>query len=380
MFKLEALQADRGDSLLLRYGSDADPRLIVIDGGVPGVYQKSLRPRLEQLRTAAGVDQLVLQMVMVSHIDGDHIAGVIALTNEMIKAFENGDEAPYKILKLWHNSFDDFIKTDDVDALGAAMDSAIQTADAGTDPFGLLGTSMEAGAIAADVRQGRTLRDGAKRLALAVNTPFEKIVFAPAAGKETIDLGSGLKFVVIGPNKERLEGLQTKWNEKLIQFKLAKDAETAEAIAADFLDKSPENLSSIVVLAECEGKTMLLTGDARGDDIVGGLRSAGLLKNGKLHVDLLKLPHHGSDRNVSTRFFEAITADHYVISANGENSNPDIATLVMLSEARGQDKFTIHLTNEENRLVNFFAQEKAKGKNYDVLFRRPNDLSIEIVP
>ena len=45
---------------------------------------------------------------------------------------------------------------------------------------------------------------------------------------------------------------------------------------------------------------MLLTGDARGDDVLAGLREAGLLRRSPLHVDVLKLPHHGSDRNVET--------------------------------------------------------------------------------
>ena len=45
---------------------------------------------------------------------------------------------------------------------------------------------------------------------------------------------------------------------------------------------------------------MLLTGDVRGDHVVSGLQRANLLPGGKAHVDILKIPHHGSDRTVDT--------------------------------------------------------------------------------
>ena len=89
-----------------------------------------------------------------------------------------------------------------------------------------------------------------------------------------------------------------------------------------------------MLLVEQAGKRLLLTGDARGDDIVEGLREAALLDNGSIHLDLLKLPHHGSDRNVETEFFRQVRADHYVISGNGKHDNPEIATLEMISLAR----------------------------------------------
>ena len=124
---------------------------------------------------------------------------------------------------------------------------------------------------------------------------------------------------------------------------------------------------------------MLLTGDARGDDILAGLAGARLLKNGRCHVDLLKIPHHGSDRNVSTEFFQQVTADHYVISADGQHGNPDIAMLQMLSQARqADDGFTVHLTNPEPRLQTFFAAERSRGRSYSVVFRKPEQRSMTV--
>jgi beta-lactamase superfamily II metal-dependent hydrolase len=198
---------------------------------------------------------------------------------------------------------------------------------------------------------------------------------APKQGEKTVAFGGGLSFTVLGPNQQRVENLQKEWDKQREKLKKAGKTE-AQAISAAFVDKSVYNLSSIILLATAGNRRMLLTGDARGDDIVAGLKSAGLFQGDRFQVDILKLPHHGSDRNIAPEFFERVTADHYVISANGKYGNPEIATLQMLSQARGQDHYTIHLTNQEDRLVDFFNQEKASGKTYDVRFRPKNLPSI----
>ena len=108
---------------------------------------------------------------------------------------------------------------------------------------------------------------------------------------------------------------------------------------------------------------MLLTGDARGDFVIKGLVAAGILddEQGSLKVDILKLPHHGSDRNVEESFFEQLTADHYVISADGLHHNPDVPTLRMLAKARGDEPYTLHLTFEEKAFENTSAKTKKEA-------------------
>ena len=101
------------------------------------------------------------------------------------------------------------------------------------------------------------------------------------------------------------------------------------------------------MLVEAEKKRILLTGDARGDKIIEGLKLAGLLgagANAKLKVDVMKVPHHGSANNVEDDFFEKIVADHYVFSGDGEHGNPEREAVEMLLEARPNDSFTMHFT------------------------------------
>jgi hypothetical protein len=112
-----------------------------------------------------------------------------------------------------------------------------------------------------------------------------------------------------------------------------------------YVDRSVPNLSSIIVLAEAGGKSMLLTGDARGDKILEGLEQNRILPTGgTMHVNLLKVPHHGSANNLDDDFFERITADHYVFSGDGEHGNPERESLQMLWDARGDAAYTVHLT------------------------------------
>src|SRR5262249_30315172 len=151
-----------------------------------------------------------------------------------------------------------------------------------------------------------------------------KLLLAPLE----LDMGNGLKATIVGPLKDQLEALQAEWD-KFVKKKAAAPKDKVAEIAS-YLDKSVTNLSSIVVLVELDGKRILLTGDARGDFVLEGLKAAGALA-GTLHLDVLKVPHHGSNRDVEVEFFEQVTADHYVISADGKFGNPDPDMLEMIA-------------------------------------------------
>jgi len=56
-------------------------------------------------------------------------------------------------------------------------------------------------------------------------------------------------------------------------------------------------------------------------------------KHGKYHIDILKVPHHGSDRKASTEFFDTVYADYYIVSANGRDDNPSPYTLKWIIES-----------------------------------------------
>jgi hypothetical protein len=372
IFTLEALDAGQGDALLLHYGSTEKPLVAVIDGGPSGVYKRSLRPRLEQLRAARNPGgPLELQLLAVSHIDDDHIRGVLDLTAQLMEEEEENRDRSYEIRALWHNSFDDVVG----DGGAGAVPASVATLGTGGAPAaaGVL-VSRPAQLVVASIDQGRRLRDNARGLKLDLNTPFQDVVVAP----REVDWKDGLKLTIVSPDEHRLADLHEKWDS------FVRKKQAAPASVAAFLDTSVFNLSSIVVLAEAGGRKMLLTGDARGDDVLAGLQQAGLLDQPPLEVDLLKLPHHGSDRNVETDFFRRIVARHYVVSGDGTDGNPETATLKMIAEARDDDDFALHLTNRsgkndlESRLAAFEADEKRRGRKFGIDFREDSELSVKV--
>ncbi|MEM9072926.1 MAG: hypothetical protein AAGE52_30745 [Myxococcota bacterium] len=336
VFGLEILQAFHGDCLLLHHGTDDGVDVMVVDGGPTKTYKKHLRPRLLELRDSRVGDQTFNIEVMVSHADGDHIQGIIELAEEIEERFDDGDEPLLDIFDLWHNSFDD--------VFGNAA-SKIAAALSQPNSFGTaVAASHHGGAFAASIKEGRTLRRIANRMGWSVNQPLGVI----RNDMDAVAYGDGLTLTVVGPLAHRYEALHEKWDKEVKKHGWSSgDA----AAASRRFDTSVTNLSSIVCMAEMGGKSILLTGDARGDDIVEGLESLGYLDpGGSMTVDVLKVPHHGSDRNVSTEFFRRVKAKNYVISGDGSHHNPDETTLDMIVRARGHKaRYTVHMTNRTGK-------------------------------
>lgn len=100
-----------------------------------------------------------------------------------------------------------------------------------------------------------------------------------------------------------------------------------------------------------------------------------LAPGGSMQIDVVKLPHHGSIRNVDRDFFERITADHYVFSADGKHHNPDVETLELLTEVRGGAAYTLHFTNHVPDVAEFLERDQPV-RRYQVVVRDEADLSI----
>jgi beta-lactamase superfamily II metal-dependent hydrolase len=372
IFTLEALEAKHGDALILHHGTKTAPRLVVIDGGPRGVYNKSLRPRLEELKASrAPGGALAIDLLMVSHIDDDHIQGVLELIEDLVDLDQNDEELPYDIKTLWHNGFDDLTKADPADVASAA--EAVRPVALGDAPPG--DVSRQAALILVSVPQGKKLRSQARLLDL--KTPGLVTYKGGAAKSLAVGAAGGLSFRVVGPSAKRVEALRKEWT-KTVKKKSKVSPVEWQAIAAAYVDDAVANLSSIVVLASVGKRSMLLTGDARGDDILAALKEAKLLKAGRLHVDLLKLPHHGSDRNVEIGFFEDITADHYVISADGRFDNPDVETLDMIAKARKKSAYTVYVTNSIPRVNARLKAMKVANPKLKIVVRDKDALSVKV--
>jgi hypothetical protein len=100
-------------------------------------------------------------------------------------------------------------------------------------------------------------------------------------------------------------------------------------------DKAPPNGSSIAFLAEFRDRSILFGADAFPTVLYPALLRLARDRSGfsddvaeddvpPLHVDVFKLPHHGSRANIAADLFDVIRADHYVISTSGKRfDHPD---------------------------------------------------------
>ncbi|MBX3481543.1 MAG: hypothetical protein KF842_14195 [Caulobacter sp.] len=344
---LEVIRARKGDCLMLHYGTAKYPRTILIDGGPSGVYEPHLKASLSALRAARGLgdgEGLDLDMIMVSHVDDDHIKGLLDMTRELLDQQAAQQPVSVRTRTLWHNSFPDI--------LGARPAELASVRPWG--PAALTGVAPEAddleegdhdlALLLASVGQGAQLRDDARALKWPLNRQFKGKLVCADVQPTRIKMPGGVTLTVIGPLRPELEALWAE-HQKWLKAKAASDKAEAAKLQA-YIDGSVPNLSSLVVLAEAKGRSLLLTGDARGDKVLEGLRAAGRLDDtpgAVLHVDVLKVPHHGSANNLETGFFRQITADHYVFTGDGEHGNPEREAFEMLFDARPGADFDIHL-------------------------------------
>ena len=360
MAKLECLGAKHGDCLVLHHGS----KKILFDGGPSGVYHQFLKKWIAENKPPGG--PLVFDLGMVTHIDDDHINGLLALANDMGRRLDDAEPQDVSFKQFWFNSFSGLTGQDFHSASVAEVVASASTA--GFNPHSGTFDDSRTGAIIASVSQGHKLSNSLSKLGLGGNGTFNGLV----QGHKEVELANDLVLDVIGPQTERLQQLREEWDEEI----------PVGTIAA-FTDKSVPNLSSIVIMIKAGDKKLLMTGDARGDDILKYLEDADYPIDGTMELDVLKTPHHGSDRNVTLEFFKALPAKTYVISADGAHGNPDSPTIQWIAEARGNAPFEFVFASpmktaaKQEELENQLEELKT-SRNFTWRFRKSSDLSIDV--
>jgi hypothetical protein len=287
MLRLEMLPARHGDALWIEYGDPGHPHRLLIDGGP---RSRTLREQLAE-RVGAG-----LELLVVTHIDADHISGVLAILAD--------PEVRVSARDVWFNGWEHL----PTDVLGA--------------------------------KQGEALGAAIRRRRLPWNTDFGgRAVAVPDEGAlPAVHLPGGMRLTVISPTGRELAALRPVWKEEVEKAGLVPGVAAQEAAAAppDLLgahpiepeelaaepfeeDPSAANGASIAMLAEVEGKTLLLTGDAHGGVLADGLRRlAGSRGVSRVRVDAFKLPHHGSKHNLSPEVLGLVDCRRFLFSTNGD--------------------------------------------------------------
>ena len=94
--QIEMLPAQHGDCLLVQYGTDPDRARVLIDGGPANAYA-GIRDRL---CSSLGGDRSI-DVLVVTHVDTDHIEGVLELLADTTLGIDVGD--------VWFNGYDHLV-------------------------------------------------------------------------------------------------------------------------------------------------------------------------------------------------------------------------------------------------------------------------------
>lgn len=369
--RLKIFQSDGGDCLLLEGSSG---RTMLCDGGMRKSFATFVRPELAKLRAQGRT----LDLIYVSHIDNDHITGVLQLLEDEVEwrvydfHVKNGDTVkkpkvprPPEIGGILHNAFRDMVSKNPKELENQLVASApVLYATAIKD---LITAADHMQGIAAGIPDALKVSGLVKKEALniPVNRPPgveepSRLLFAGQPGDQ-FELGS-MRFTLLGPTEEELTQLRKGWNNWLRDPKnkdnLRKIREELKRRIEEFsngiLTTSPydlhdwngippfkgvtaPNVASLMFLVEEDGHTLLLTGDGQQDLILAGLERTGNLDDGFLHVDVLKVQHHGSESNMDENFAQRVSADHYVFCGNGSHTNPDRKVIRQIFASRMSD-------------------------------------------
>jgi beta-lactamase superfamily II metal-dependent hydrolase len=341
MFRIDMLPAQRGDALWLTYGDPEKPRHVLVDAG-PSETIPTLVPSLERNLGELGRGANRVELLAISHIDADHIQGVVSLLSgpARVKLFRD----------VWFNGFEHLRP----DTLGA---------EEGEQLTRLLSEER--------TRWNRAFKGDA-------------VVVADDGELPTKRLAGGLELTLLSPTAAGLSRLVPKWKRECEKAGLieGKGAEVPRAWRRDeFLgfdvdtlasmpytrDRAEANGSSIAFIARYEGASVLCAADAHSEVMEASLDR---LSPKPHRFTAVKVSHHGSRANLSPGFLERVRSRNWLISTNGAKfGHPSPQALARIVTT--QQKPVFHLNYVTEHVEDLI---KGAGERYTVkLPRRRRD-------
>ncbi len=298
MIKLQLLPASFGDCLLLSYGSDGALHYVLVDAGLKGTYTQTLKPALEKLGSRAAFD-----LVVVTHLDRDHICGMLPLVEAMPDLIGPAD--------IWFNGHDhlsgDVMGTAEAESLGKLLQRKGLPWNEAFDRRAVVVPEKGHG----DLPQ-RTLPGGAT---ITLLSPYQAQLDALAVAWDGDNLGSWEKTTLAGGPETTADDILGK-RRPLGSVDVSKVLKLAGQPFSQ--DTTPPNGSSIAFLFEFGGQRILFGADAFPGVLLKSLQR--LASSGdRYRVDAFKLAHHGSMDNLSPDLLSALDCPCYLVSTNGSS-------------------------------------------------------------
>lgn len=327
---IQFLPARQGDAIWITWGAGHQ---ILVDMGTRATG-KAIRKRLSE----AGGEHRAFDLLVVTHIDTDHIGGVMS---GLVEAKELAP--PVTFADVWFNGWEHLHdrKVSRLEGMGV-KDGEKLGAWLSTRPWN------------EKFRRGPVRRD-------ATTFPVKKFP-------------EGLTLTVLGPSKRRLVEQQSTWTKELHDALNPKRPRvrktTLEGLGTGVepviderkqlvslaesetgIDGSAANATSICLLLEHGETRVLLTGDGLASDIATALGELAAQRtelldeeSSRVRLDLVKMPHHGSQNNVDRALVELITCRDWLFSSDGtiykHPDPPAIARILAWGDPRPRLIFT----------------------------------------
>lgn len=306
MLKIEMLPAAHGDAIWIEYGDASKPRRILIDAGPVNTYNAVY----QSIKTATKRQKNV-ELFVITHIDTDHIDGAVLLLRDDTLNVEFGD--------IWFNAWQQLAPESVPDSYGPEQGEFVAA------------------------------------LVNLKNRPWNQafsggaIVVPDSGSLPVCSLSGGATITLLSPGDRQLRRLRRNWasvigdagwtpgdaQASLARLEDRKEYEPAlrrDSFSEDTFgtDNAVANGSTIAFVFEHEGKRCLFAGDAFPDVLACGLAryadDNGI--KGRVPLDVLKVPHHGSAKNWSPELHQRLTAKNFLISTSGAKfRHPDRQTI-----------------------------------------------------
>jgi hypothetical protein len=355
--------AGDGDCLLI--SDDAGTRHLLVDGGRKGTFESHTSPDLTME---------LIDVVCVSHIDDDHISGILRLFDDEVDwrrhkfaksrgrpTKEPSRPQPPKVKEVWHNALFGLLGDDlEVRAQNALTTSANLLRARGYADAALANENIVNGERSA-MELARRLSPQQLNIKLNDSSNGAILIRDNARGRRF----GRIRVKVIAPSQADIDQLRITWQKWIednpsaideLRDHLRGDEQTlaASAAAAPTADLgegveniTAPNLASIALLVEERGVSVLLTGDADSAEILHGLEMTNeidpigpgddlgaLRKDQRFHCTVLKVQHHGAEANITEEFVARVSADSYLFCGNGAHHNPELDVVRAFAEAR----------------------------------------------
>ncbi len=368
-----------GDSIFIKINDYT----VLIDGGYVNTYNKFIKPELIKMNSQA----LALNHIIVTHIDKDHISGIIKLIKE------NNNSPFIKIDNIWHNSFKHIKEFNhDIKFKGKSVQE-LQI------DYNLKEEQTE---IIKDISavQGSTLASVLLESSYNWNTEFEGKAVS-VDNRSIINLTDEITLKLLSPSIEKLSDLNLDWKKELYKkgYSTTEDLEefseiafeslvvtqkdqkllkkknvSATSLNVDELAKSPfleddrsANGSSIAFIIEYKKKKLLFLADAHPSIIINNLKLHYKGEDFPLYFDVIKVSHHGSQGNTSLELLKMITSQQYVFSTNGKTYNhPDNETISRIISQKTKYTKELLFTYPLESIEEFKDNTLMKKYNYQI--------------